>query len=201
MAKRFATDAGFQVRQLFCCPATGVSVCAAHSMWRARSIRDLGVLRVAARCFVPAHTPAHWVQCDGRRSATTRCSCLVRALCCELLRSCVLDACVLVSGGLATRLTASLRASVSRLRAGGYGYLKDYPIERYLRDVRVHQVISDEAPSVCFTLAVILSPPRTHARLCAALLVAACPAVVSTVSVLLIRLGLLCRFSRAPTKS
>lgn len=24
---------------------------------------------------------------------------------------------------------------------GGYGYLMDYPIERYLRDVRVHQIL------------------------------------------------------------
>ena len=24
---------------------------------------------------------------------------------------------------------------------GGYGYLKDCPIERYLRDVRVHQIL------------------------------------------------------------
>jgi len=24
---------------------------------------------------------------------------------------------------------------------GGYGYLKDYPIERFLRDVRVHQIL------------------------------------------------------------
>ena len=24
---------------------------------------------------------------------------------------------------------------------GGYGYLKDYPIERHLRDVRVHQIL------------------------------------------------------------
>ncbi len=24
---------------------------------------------------------------------------------------------------------------------GGYGYLKDYPIERYLRDTRVHQIL------------------------------------------------------------
>jgi alkylation response protein AidB-like acyl-CoA dehydrogenase len=24
---------------------------------------------------------------------------------------------------------------------GGYGYLKDYPIERYLRDVRVHRIL------------------------------------------------------------
>ena len=24
---------------------------------------------------------------------------------------------------------------------GGYGYLKDYPIERVLRDVRVHQIL------------------------------------------------------------
>jgi alkylation response protein AidB-like acyl-CoA dehydrogenase len=24
---------------------------------------------------------------------------------------------------------------------GGYGYLKDYPIERYLRDARVHQIL------------------------------------------------------------
>jgi len=24
---------------------------------------------------------------------------------------------------------------------GGYGYLKDYPIQRYLRDVRVHQIL------------------------------------------------------------
>jgi len=24
---------------------------------------------------------------------------------------------------------------------GGYGYLKDYPIERYVRDVRVHQIL------------------------------------------------------------
>jgi alkylation response protein AidB-like acyl-CoA dehydrogenase len=23
----------------------------------------------------------------------------------------------------------------------GYGYLKDFPIERYLRDVRVHQIL------------------------------------------------------------
>ena len=26
-------------------------------------------------------------------------------------------------------------------RFGGYGYLKDFPIERYLRDVRVHQIL------------------------------------------------------------
>ncbi len=24
---------------------------------------------------------------------------------------------------------------------GGYGYLKDYPIERHLRDARVHQIL------------------------------------------------------------
>jgi alkylation response protein AidB-like acyl-CoA dehydrogenase len=24
---------------------------------------------------------------------------------------------------------------------GGYGYIKDYPIERYLRDLRVHQIL------------------------------------------------------------
>ena len=24
---------------------------------------------------------------------------------------------------------------------GGYGYLQDYPIERYLRDLRVHQIL------------------------------------------------------------
>ena len=24
---------------------------------------------------------------------------------------------------------------------GGYGYLRDYPIERYLRDARVHQIL------------------------------------------------------------
>lgn len=24
---------------------------------------------------------------------------------------------------------------------GGYGYLKDYPIERFLRDLRVHQIL------------------------------------------------------------
>ena len=24
---------------------------------------------------------------------------------------------------------------------GGYGYLKEFPIERYLRDVRVHQIL------------------------------------------------------------
>ena len=24
---------------------------------------------------------------------------------------------------------------------GGYGYLKDLPVERYLRDVRVHQIL------------------------------------------------------------
>jgi alkylation response protein AidB-like acyl-CoA dehydrogenase len=24
---------------------------------------------------------------------------------------------------------------------GGYGYLREYPIERYLRDVRVHQIL------------------------------------------------------------
>ena len=24
---------------------------------------------------------------------------------------------------------------------GGYGYLRDYPIERFLRDVRVHQIL------------------------------------------------------------
>ena len=24
---------------------------------------------------------------------------------------------------------------------GGYGYLKDYPVERYLRDLRVHQIL------------------------------------------------------------
>jgi len=24
---------------------------------------------------------------------------------------------------------------------GGYGYLRDFPIERYLRDLRVHQIL------------------------------------------------------------
>jgi alkylation response protein AidB-like acyl-CoA dehydrogenase len=24
---------------------------------------------------------------------------------------------------------------------GGYGYLQDYPVERYLRDLRVHQIL------------------------------------------------------------
>ena len=24
---------------------------------------------------------------------------------------------------------------------GGYGYLKEYPIERFLRDLRVHQIL------------------------------------------------------------
>ena len=24
---------------------------------------------------------------------------------------------------------------------GGYGYLKDYPVQRYLRDCRVHQIL------------------------------------------------------------
>jgi alkylation response protein AidB-like acyl-CoA dehydrogenase len=24
---------------------------------------------------------------------------------------------------------------------GGYGYVRDYPIERYLRDLRVHQIL------------------------------------------------------------
>ena len=24
---------------------------------------------------------------------------------------------------------------------GGYGYLKEYPIERYLRDLRVHEIL------------------------------------------------------------
>jgi hypothetical protein len=24
---------------------------------------------------------------------------------------------------------------------GGYGYIKDYPLERYVRDVRVHQIL------------------------------------------------------------
>ena len=24
---------------------------------------------------------------------------------------------------------------------GGYGYIRDYPIERYLRDTRVHQIL------------------------------------------------------------
>ena len=24
---------------------------------------------------------------------------------------------------------------------GGYGYLRDYPIERHLRDLRVHQIL------------------------------------------------------------
>jgi alkylation response protein AidB-like acyl-CoA dehydrogenase len=24
---------------------------------------------------------------------------------------------------------------------GGYGYLKEYPVERYLRDLRVHQIL------------------------------------------------------------
>jgi alkylation response protein AidB-like acyl-CoA dehydrogenase len=24
---------------------------------------------------------------------------------------------------------------------GGYGYLKDYPLERHLRDLRVHQIL------------------------------------------------------------
>ena len=27
---------------------------------------------------------------------------------------------------------------------GGYGYLKDYPVEQYLRDLRVHQILEGE---------------------------------------------------------
>jgi len=32
------------------------------------------------------------------------------------------------------------RREASQLH-GGYGYLRDFPIERYLRDVRVHQIL------------------------------------------------------------
>jgi alkylation response protein AidB-like acyl-CoA dehydrogenase len=32
---------------------------------------------------------------------------------------------------------------------GGYGYLKDYPVERYLRDVRVHQILEVGVEMTC----------------------------------------------------
>ena len=31
--------------------------------------------------------------------------------------------------------------SYSTLRLGGYGYVKDYPLERHLRDLRVHRIL------------------------------------------------------------
>ena len=30
---------------------------------------------------------------------------------------------------------------------GGYGYLKDYPMEQYVRDLRVHQILEGESSS------------------------------------------------------
>jgi alkylation response protein AidB-like acyl-CoA dehydrogenase len=36
---------------------------------------------------------------------------------------------------------------------GGYGYLKDFPIERYLRDVRVHQILEGTNEIMCVIIA------------------------------------------------
>ena len=44
---------------------------------------------------------------------------------------------------------------------GGYGYLRDYPIERYLRDLRVHRIL--EGTNEVMRMIVsrdLLSPPR-----------------------------------------
>lgn len=45
--------------------------------------------------------------------------------------------CEFVHGKLTTGLTHTVR----RQKLGGYGYLKDYPVERYLRDARVHRIL------------------------------------------------------------
>jgi alkylation response protein AidB-like acyl-CoA dehydrogenase len=32
---------------------------------------------------------------------------------------------------------------------GGYGYLKEYPVEKYLRDLRVHQILEGTNEIMC----------------------------------------------------
>ena len=39
------------------------------------------------------------------------------------------------------RKRASRRVSSGRVLNGGYGYLKDFPAERHVRDLRVHQIL------------------------------------------------------------
>lgn len=48
---------------------------------------------------------------------------------------------------------------------GGYGYLKDYPLNRYLRDVRVHQILegtNGEPPSLATCEFLLTSAPQTE---------------------------------------
>jgi isobutyryl-CoA dehydrogenase len=54
------------------------------------------------------------------------------------------DPCAVMHCAMAKRLAtdAGFRICNDALQLfGGYGYLKDFPIERYLRDVRVHQIL------------------------------------------------------------
>ena len=40
---------------------------------------------------------------------------------------------------------------------GGYGYLKDYPVQQFMRDTRVHQILEGK-----LTYATISSSPRDY---------------------------------------
>ena len=35
---------------------------------------------------------------------------------------------------------------------GGYGYLKDYPVQQFMRDTRVHQILEGMSTSTCFSI-------------------------------------------------
>ena len=34
---------------------------------------------------------------------------------------------------------------------GGYGYLKDYAVQQFVRDIRVHQILEGERPDTTHT--------------------------------------------------
>mmetsp|Transcript_18042 Transcript_18042/g.24357 ORF Transcript_18042/g.24357 Transcript_18042/m.24357 type:complete len:281 (+) Transcript_18042:759-1601(+) len=84
----------------------------------------LMVHHAAALLEIPAHHTAHTASLAGgadgaRMSATVACAMAKR-----------------------TATDAGFRVCDTALQLhGGYGYLKDYPIERYFRDVRVHQIL------------------------------------------------------------
>ena len=43
---------------------------------------------------------------------------------------------------------------------GGYGYLKDYPVQQYWRDCRVHEILEGKVTLQCIML--LCDPPRNH---------------------------------------
>ena len=49
---------------------------------------------------------------------------------------------------------------------GGYGYLKDYPVEQFLRDIRVNQILEGTNQVHCLTESFSCTPSSTPSKMC-----------------------------------